>query len=713
MAQLIRNSTWDVIGEYGKLAVGQYRVLEITPTLDLLIVFRLDNEQRMKRPSNVSLIEFEMGIKHEQIIEKNYPIPRAKLLGDAELPDTWKHRRDDKYALIAPLVEDDEFLRCLANSGRSQAIKPRALEVGVDEVAVYRALSEYWRYGQTTNALIPKYASCGGPGKARKSEKPSRGRPRKQPIFGFNVRIDRAVTEEDKKQIRRAIEIFYIKRNIKSLNKVYVKYLGKYHKSEVEKAALESRPPNVPTITQFRYWHKKQFNAVDDERKRVGKVSWDMNSRALLSGVSEHVSGPGDCYEIDATVADVYVVSKYNRSWVLGRPVIYVIVDEASRMVVGVFVDLVYASWSAAKQALLNAFLPKKEFCARYGILIEDEDWPCHHLPRGLLCDRGEMIGNMPEQHLAPMGIKLNFAAPKRADWKAVVERRFGIVNKEALHDLNGTTRGRPKGRMDPDPKKEALHTLDEVTKIIVKDFIGFNKTRFIDDLITPGLLAEDMEPTPLNFWRYHVSKHLDSLSIVDEDQARAELMRAERASITARGIRVGDLYYSCAEAERENWFALTRLHGEYSVDARIDDSNSSQIYIRRDIRSPLVRCTILPREKLYADLHRADVIWMAEWKRDKAEVGSSLLGRVRQADEVEKLREVALADRKNSIGSHSKTPNNITNLRETRCEEKRLAEVATAVEVRCISEENRSEADVATMSKLALIEQILSENER
>ena len=39
-------------------------------------------------------------------------------------------------------------------------------------------------------------------------------------------------------------------------------------------------------------------------------------------------------YEIDATIADIYLVADDDRSKILGRPILYVVVDDFSRMVV-------------------------------------------------------------------------------------------------------------------------------------------------------------------------------------------------------------------------------------------------------------------------------------------------------------------------------------------------------------------------------------------
>ena len=47
--------------------------------------------------------------------------------------------------------------------------------------------------------------------------------------------------------------------------------------------------------------------------------------------------GPGSRYQIDATPADVYLLSSINTDKVIGRPVVYAVIDVYSRLVVGIY----------------------------------------------------------------------------------------------------------------------------------------------------------------------------------------------------------------------------------------------------------------------------------------------------------------------------------------------------------------------------------------
>lgn len=90
-------------------------------------------------------------------------------------------------------------------------------------------------------------------------------------------------------------------------------------------------------------------------------------------------------YPIDATIGDVYLRSFYNPSEIIGRPVIYFVIDVFSRMIVGYYVGLEGPSWLGMSTALANAMMDKVSFCAKYEKEITKEDWPCH-LCLKLLC---------------------------------------------------------------------------------------------------------------------------------------------------------------------------------------------------------------------------------------------------------------------------------------------------------------------------------------
>jgi len=153
---------------------------------------------------------------------------------------------------------------------------------------------------------------------------------------------------------------------------------------------------------------------------------------AAFSGTSTaEVIGPGSRWQIDATISDVCLVSRMDRSWIVGRPTLYFVIDVFSRMIVGLHVGLEAPSWVGAMSALVNAASDKVAFCKAHGIEIEPEDWPCQGLPDVMLGDRSEMLGGRADVLVKHFGVRLENTPPYRADLNGIVEKRFHLIQAD------------------------------------------------------------------------------------------------------------------------------------------------------------------------------------------------------------------------------------------------------------------------------------------
>ncbi len=177
-------------------------------------------------------------------------------------------------------------------------------------------------------------------------------------------------------------------------------------------------PGEVPSIRQFRYWYQKDKDLKNEIQKRKGEAEYNLNSRSVLGKSDYGLMGPGSKYQIDATVGDIYLVSQFGRSNIIGRPVLYFVIDVFSRMVTGMYVGLEGPSWVGAMMAISNAASDKVSYCQAYGICITDEEWPCHHIPAAILGDRGEMESKNADNLVSMLGIRIENAPPYRADLK-------------------------------------------------------------------------------------------------------------------------------------------------------------------------------------------------------------------------------------------------------------------------------------------------------
>ena len=329
----------------------------------------------------------------------------------------------------------------------------------------------------------------------------------------------------------------------------------------------------------------------------------------------------------------------------LGRPTIYIVVCVSSRKIVGFHVSLKWASWACARQALYNAFTDKVAFCKRYGIEIEESEWAAKGVPARVFADRGEMIGEQPKVMTSMLGSTIQIAPPFRADAKGIVEREFGIANEE-LHITPGTTLGQLKERGYPDYRLKAVATLNEVTAILCSKFHLNNTTAQYDDLITEGLIQEDLAPTPVNFWNHNVKHQQHALKHFSKDQIITGLLPSVHASVCRDGIRSSGRRFTCERAETENWYSKARHGRRWQLEARGDLGWTSDLYIRSEGEAGFEKCHLMQPERLCRNRHPDDMEYLHEWTREKKEDAGAELAALEHRDRSEKIIQSAIEEK-------------------------------------------------------------------
>ncbi len=418
--QIEQNSVWKIQGLEG-IVTGIYRVLFLSHTANIVIIYPLIEKKVIKRPLLVPLDQFENSMKLSEVTTCSFDVPNYQLFNDKSLPKAHLEKRSFNFSLIRELVENPNSLYEISINSRVSLIKDQAVLKGTNRKKISLLLCQYWFYGQSLNALLPAYNNSGASGGTRQSSGKSLGAPKRARTLAIIKDRKFILEDKDKGNIKEALKLNYLKPNGISLKSSYKGMLRDYYSSEIQSANTFKRVPYVPSYRQFGYWKDKLFEAHEITKLMHTQRDYLQNYRSILGSATEFASIPGSCFEIDATVADIHIVSTLGkRNNLLGRPTIYSVVDRASRMIVGLHVSLYHASWKAAQLALANCFLPKAEYCQRYGIDIEESDWPCAHLPQSLTCDNGEMIGLKSQQIMSPL-LELHIAPAYRPEMKGIV----------------------------------------------------------------------------------------------------------------------------------------------------------------------------------------------------------------------------------------------------------------------------------------------------
>ncbi|MBO9489852.1 hypothetical protein J7384_05710 [Endozoicomonas sp. G2_1] len=641
----------------------KYRILAVYPDRGLVALFPLDDESKLKRPTLKKIAQIERLIKQTKELEELTPINFLTASDDA-ISESHKRKRDKNYHLIKGLVEGEyeETVFQLAASKKSLLLKEYAAKHNFELTSVYRAINRFWYYGQTKNALLPHYFKSGNLGREMPDSNKKRGRPIASYSGLISFEQGRSITEKDKEIFKQYIKQYVNIPHPLPIAKVYrlMIDLEESYSSEAIIAEKNGKKANNPTLVQFRYWEKK-LNSINDKLNTQGPAyKRKQDNRDSLKGVNAMSSLPGDSFQIDATVADVYVVYKYDRSIVLGRPTIYSITDTATRMIVGLHVTLGHPSWESARQTIYNTFTPKGDYCSRLGLEIEDEEWPCYHAPRELICDRGEMIGLKPEHNL-PL-CSLRYTPSGRPEMKGVVERVFRIYNDEQLHNMDGTTRGKGYSRMDAKPATTATYTLDEVAKTLAAEAIKQNNKKNNDVKNLKLVIQSGIYPSAINAWKLYLSHHRHSLKIYSPQQVFANLLQPTKVSVTEYGFEYSDLYYTCTEAQNENLFTLSKKFGEYQLEARINRDDTSYIFVKLNKVSPFIKCHLTPRSTNLANLHFYDFNYLRDLRKLHGQNDGASAVRSKMTKEQDQLKREAKANK-----SNSGIKNKVTKIKENR----------------------------------------------
>lgn len=418
-------------------------------------------------------------------------------LMDAGLPDSHKERRDRAWELILPLALNlpDIFKPRV----RGEAVAALVDAGKATKQTVYRLLRRYWQRGMVPNAFLPDYTRSGARGRD-KNISPNRRR------SGAEGNTYSAIIDADTRQLFLS-SIMAFKRNKRLDLRACHEKIVKDHYSErvlnerTGRFEYVARPP-YPTLRQFRYWYEKDNDIFHNERIRRTPRVYDKDMRAILGSSTAETVGPGFRYQIDATIGDVYLVSRFDPNKIVGRPVVYIVIDVFSRMIAGLYIGLEGPSWVGAMMALANAAESKVGYCRRFGIEIEEADWPCDAMPDRLLGDRGEMAGGMVETLIKTLRVNAENAAPYRADWKGIVEQRFNMIPAKFKAYVPGYVAPDFGERGARDYRLDGKLDLDDFTEIFIRCVLYYNNHHVLKDYRrAPEMIADEAPPVPIELW--------------------------------------------------------------------------------------------------------------------------------------------------------------------------------------------------------------------
>lgn len=524
---------------------------------------------------------------------------------------------EEKWNLIKDLVENEPAAYDRAFRGEfiadliSRSKKSKSL--------IYKYLRYYWTGGKIKYALLPHYFKCG------KLDDPDKKRKNEVKVGKRNIRAIRnkddpklvgiVITDEIKRKMTASLSQWYKKTAKNSLEFVHEQMWHTYFLEEVIVDGVTHKVPmpsyKVPTIDQLRYHYEQTEEYKEILIAREGVRNFNLRYRPVLGNATRRAAGPGSIYEIDATVGDIYLVSHKDRTKVIGRPVIYLVIDVFSRMIVGFYVGLEGPSWQGAMMALENATTNKVEFCAEYDIHIEEPQWPVHHLPEVIIGDRGELESKNADSLTASLGIVIKNEPPYRADWKGIVESSFKTVNTTIKKWAPGAVQPDFKMRGGKDYVLDAKMSLRGFIKLMIHYILFHNNNKIINNYpLDTSMIPDSVIAVPIHLWNWGIENRAGHLRILSRDIIRLNILPSRNVVANRLGITLEGIHYKSDELIDAGYF----IRGDSrSVTVAYDRRCMNHVYVKKPDGLGFYKCNLAETSDRFTDLSLEEIKLLQE----------------------------------------------------------------------------------------------------
>lgn len=590
-------------------------------------------------PTCASLAVLEELAGKRWIVKTRAHVPRRLNKDFEDLTEAEKAVRIRRKILVSSFMSDEDLIRIFEERemGRyvSRAVKEHNSKQTDDaekltRYHVYQVVYRFWLYACREAALIPDNANCGAPGKYRNPGVKKRGRPASRVITGHAPEQPGVNTGPDERAlIWLAWDLYGGKLGKYSFayNKMIEQYFTEgWH--ETDKGVWEPDTTSLkerPSLETFRYYVQRKYTPVELLKQMLPAINWEQTRRAIKGKEFDKLFGPAQSFMIDSTVADVYLVSEFNPYWIIGRPIVYLVRDVWSGMIVGVHAALEGPSWETARLALFNAFSPKGEFLRSLGFGMTDEDWPCSHGSLDIIHDRGEQLSISSTDSANDLGIILTPCPSFRPDLKGSIETMFHWVRDATVKWLPGAVLSRERERGQRDCRLDATLTLHRFTRIITHAILTFNKTADMRDRLEGPLSGLEITPTPINLWQWGLENLNGSPPQWDQETLYTALLPSCIATISEDGVRFAGHSYSGYVSEKGRWQEFARAFHRQKIKVKYHPNDPRRIYCLNEATGNYETLSLISPGKVPQHARLEDVLDCLKYRQLVHEVGEDI----------------------------------------------------------------------------------------
>lgn len=562
----------------------RYRLLAVSPLEECAFVIRLGDNRAL--PFRWRLAELnELAAKGKLSRLGSDAGPRPTGLADIAIRDLrWSRIKD---LVTAPGICDRKT--------RGYLVRLHAQRIGVTKETLLANLRLWWLGGQVIDALLGNYYRCGRldeftEGAAVFVEKSESG----VEVAVFAPATDRARGRRASDYVKFSISAALRKRifdvawkhleqdDSKSvpgavtavLSKLFCELKGNGEPLLDENGSVVLRPVGKrPTKRQIGYLIAKVKPLSAAWKARNGAAQYANNHAPRTGTVMDDTLGPGDVYEVDATLVDLYVVARAHRAKVIGKATLYLVIDRSTRLIVGFHLSLENPAWAEAVHAILSIAGDWKALCKRLRIPYDARDWPAQgRMPNRFFADRADMITGASDALCDGVQTQLTNAVALMSADKAIVESGFKTVHQPLRQFGSGyEPPEKYKKRRAKHYYLDATLTLDELAAKLLRIVISHNRQYKRGYDASPEQILTQQSLAPRDLWVQSKAMRMGAGARMPVEVLRRKLLTRGKATVTSKGVLFGHCFYEATELKE--WLVRASLRGQFEVEVSYTSS--------------------------------------------------------------------------------------------------------------------------------------------
>jgi putative transposase len=519
-------------------------------------------------------------------------IEREAAVRTLELTPRGQQLYADRKSAMAPFLDFWELRRrLLRHRNLGPLVRCVVSTAGVSRGYVYRQWSNLCRHGFDEASLIPRHDRSGAPGVSRPCDpgvrkKAGRKTTAQRVAAAFGVTIE---SGQPGMTTEWAAAIHAADKQIPNPKPPWRERCTKIIQSHFVSKAKEENgtitfvdppPGSYPNRRQIRRLLTTELSLLQRILDKTTKAHFSRALRGLVGRDWEGVAGPGHTWAIDSTVGDIYLRSSINRAWIIGRPIVYVIVDVWSTAVVGFYVCLTGPSWNTAKVSLFNAAADPALIGDLWGYQAVPCLEPAPTLCFALQCDRGEYLSLGHRTTAFKLLPLTSYTPPYRADLKGLVEVLHRIEKDAQFLFVPGAMDYRRKElelrKVNP---ADCVLTVREYVHYLQELFFRYNLTADRTHRVDAHMQAAGVFPSPAGLWRFGHEVGIGLRRFVEQADLISNFLPSAKGHVRRDAVWHAGNDFMSPEVREEQWTTIARNRGGWDSPVNFYPGSFSRIW--------------------------------------------------------------------------------------------------------------------------------------